>query len=299
MKWIAALVAIVFGIGAGELLVRLPLVHQMGGRVCGRGDLVALVGSRGIFSSDVKRKGEQNPARDSVVVQDEVIATETLRQQIGAASATLRPFEDEFGDEKKLQAALRENHLGENDLRKLAGLATEGDRWIETQLPPPPREDEIVAWFQQHENAFALPLRIRARHVFLAAPDGSAPELVEAKQKAVEEVMKRLKRGEDFAQMAAIVSEDEATKNNGGDLGFFAANRVPPEFFSAVEKLRLNGEVSLVRSHLGFHAVQVTEIQPARAMAFVEVRGEIRDRLAATKRSAAVTALAQQLAPKQ
>ena len=63
---------------------------------------------------------------------------------------------------------------------------------------------------------------------------GSLPELIEAKHRGMQDVVARLSHSEDFAQLASAASEDEATKNRGGDLGFFSADRTPPEFFLAV-----------------------------------------------------------------
>ena len=48
----------------------------------------------------------------------------------------------------------------------------------------------------------------------------------------------RLAGGEDFATLAAQNSEDEATKLRGGDLGYFSADRMPPDFVEAAAKLR-------------------------------------------------------------
>src|SRR5207244_11524112 len=125
------------------------------------------------------------------------------------------------------------------------------------------------------QEEFSQPKRIRARHIFLAAPEGSAAELMEAKRRAMQDIVTRLDHGEDFAELAAAVSEDEATKTRGGDLGFFAADRVPAEFYAAAEKLPFNTPPRFVQSHLGFHALQVTDMHPARPLTLAEATPEI------------------------
>src|SRR5438045_9447381 len=97
------------------------------------------------------------------------------------------------------------------------------------------------------------PLRSHARYTLLAAPAGSAPELMQAKQHAILDIAVRLGRGEDFGELAAAVSEDEASKTHGGDLGFFAANRMPAEFFEAAEQLSTTAPARVIQSHLSFH----------------------------------------------
>jgi parvulin-like peptidyl-prolyl isomerase len=154
--------------------------------------------------------------------------------------------------------------------------------------------DEAQRYFDEHRPEFTQPLRLRARHIFLAAPAGS--EKVETQRAAMEQIVARLQRGEDFASLAAAVSEDEASKSRGGDLGFVASNRVPAEFWSAIETLPVNGPVALVQSHLGFHAVQVLEARPPRLMSLEEARPEIEEAVAGEKRQAAVNRVREQLA---
>ena len=92
------------------------------------------------------------------------------------------------------------------------------------------------------------------------------------------------------------MSEDEATKKNGGDLGFFAADRVPEEFFDAAAELQPNGPRRFLHSHPGFHALQLTEVHFARRLALTEATAEIRALLTAEKRRSAVAALKSELA---
>ena len=110
------------------------------------------------------------------------------------------------------------------------------------------------------------------------------------------DIAAQLGQGGDFAQIAATVSEDEASKKNGGDLGFFASDRVPPEFFNAAAELQPNGPPRFLHSHLGFHALQVIDVHPIRLLTVTEAAPEIRTQLAAEKRRSAVAALKSQLA---
>ena len=110
------------------------------------------------------------------------------------------------------------------------------------------------------------------------------------------DIAARLGQGEDFAELAATVSEDEASKKNGGDLGFFAADRVPIEFFDAAAELQPNGPLRFLRSHLGFHALQVTDVHIASPLGLTEADPEIKALLTAQKRRTAVAGLKSELA---
>jgi len=80
----------------------------------------------------------------------------------------------------------------------------------------------------------------------------------DAKAKA-EEVLAKVKAGEDFATLAKQYSQD-TTASNGGDLGLFGKGKMVPEFETAAFALKV-GEVSgLVKTVYGYHIIKVTEI---------------------------------------
>jgi parvulin-like peptidyl-prolyl isomerase len=150
-------------------------------------------------------------------------------------------------------------------------------QWIEKRVAGQiaVTDEECREFYRTNRDAFFLALRLRANHLFLAAPPETPPEMIESKRFLIETLSQRLAKGEDFSSLVTEASEDEATRWRGGDLGFFASSRMLPEFFAAATTLRV-GEVSKpVRSRLGFHIIQLTAIEPARVLPFEEVRAEI------------------------
>jgi PPIC-type PPIASE domain len=311
---IFALIALAIGIAAGSLIVRYPAVHRVAGRIFHRGELLALVRQRGIFEDDVQARAQQkqycsgmtdellDPA-GKIAVLDEVIALEALHMVAGKlhgsdVAGEVTALKHQFADEAQFRAALRRSGIFQWQLGRLVDETIAGERWIEKQIAQqlPVSDAEMLQYFQQHEAEFTQPLRIRARHIFLAAPEGSAPEITEAKDHQMLDIAARLGQGEDFTGLAAAMSEDEASKKNGGDLGFFATDRVPLEFFDAAAELQPNGPPRFLHSHLGFHALQSTDIHPARLLTLTEATPQIRARLSAEKRRSGVAALKSELA---
>jgi len=82
--------------------------------------------------------------------------------------------------------------------------------------------------------------------------------LEEAKKKA-EELYQRLKQGEDFAQLARQYSEDSASADKGGDLGFFGRGQMVKPFEEKAFSLKM-GEISEpVLTEYGYHIIKVEE----------------------------------------
>jgi parvulin-like peptidyl-prolyl isomerase len=309
-----ALVALVVGMVAGSWIVRYPATHRLAGRIFQRGKLLALVGQRGIFEADVKARVQQKQycsgmtdepldPTSKIALLDEVIATEALRMVSGklddsAVAGEVADLEHQFANKREFRAALSRSGVSQSQLGRLLAETIGGERSIEKQIAPrlAVSDAEVLQYFQQHETQFTQPRRIRVRHIFLAAPEGSAPEVTEAKDRQMLDIAARLGQGEDFAELAATVSEDEASKKNGGDLGFFAADRVPAEFFDAAAELQPNSPPRFLHSHLGFHALQSTEVHSASRLVLTEATAEIRVLLNAEKRRSAVAALKSELA---
>src|SRR6266478_4892965 len=305
-----ALIAIGAGALASDWLARLPVVHEVAGQVFQRGKLIALVGQRGVFEADLGARlrekqfcagREDSDEAERVALREELMANEALPTNgvtTNGSDRALVALRNQFADDRQFRATLQRSGVSQRTLRRALAEAIRGEEWIENQIASQVAvsDTEVQKYFEQHPAEFVQPTRIRARHIFLAAPEGSAPELMQAKQHAILDIAVRLGRGEDFGELAAAVSEDEASKTHGGDLGFFAANRMPAEFFEAAEQLSPNAPPRFLQSHLGFHALQVTDVHLARPLTLAEITPEISALIAAEKRRRVVAALESELA---
>ncbi len=84
----------------------------------------------------------------------------------------------------------------------------------------------------------------------------------EAQQAALQKaemLLKKLKEGADFAELAKKYSEDPGSKDRGGDLGMIKRGDFVPEFENAAFKLK-DGEISgIVQTQFGYHIIQMIE----------------------------------------
>jgi len=127
--------------------------------------------------------------------------------------------------------------------------------------------DEAVKQMGQEQE-------VHARHILIrAAPgDEKASKAAEDKIKAI---IVRLKKGEDFAKVAAEVTEDPSGKANGGDLGYFSKEQMVPEFSDVAFKLE-KGQISEpVKTQFGWHVLKVEDKRLKPVPKFEEVKPQI------------------------
>lgn len=288
LKFAALMVgACVAGIVTGELVVCSPICRDALGRMFGRGHLIAIVHWRGIYQASLTNgtgvEGLVVAENIRWLSRDEPVAT-------AARDRAYHLLESQFGDEKAFASALGPSGFSFRSLRATIDEHLRAERWIDSQIAPKIviSEEECRQFFNGHRDTFNQPVRYRASHLFLAAPAETPEDVVGTKRRLIESFANQIAQHVDLSELAAQFSEDEATKPDGGDLGFFSTSRVPSDFFSEVAKLRVGETSKPFRSHLGFHIVQLTDIRPSREMSFEEVRAEIAAILEAVKRRAAV-----------
>ena len=133
-------------------------------------------------------------------------------------------------------------------------------------------EEAAKNYYDQNKARYGTEEQRRASHI-LIAPEGS--DKAGARKKA-EEVLAKVKAApNDFAKLARENSKDPGSAAQGGDLGFFGRGMMVKPFEETVYRLK-TGEISdIVETDFGFHIIRVTEIKPAQAKPFAEVRADI------------------------
>lgn len=138
-------------------------------------------------------------------------------------------------------------------------------------------EDVKTAKKQQDRSASQAGFsRVRARHILWLVPQGQDGE--SQKKKALDARV-RLEQGADFAEVAAVESEDPGSKARGGDLGVFGRGEMVPEFERAAFESPVGKVVGPVRTAFGWHVIRVEEQVKADAGDADKALDELRNRL--------------------
>jgi peptidyl-prolyl cis-trans isomerase D len=93
--------------------------------------------------------------------------------------------------------------------------------------------------------------------------------------KAIVEIESQLRSGAGFSELARELSDDLATRENGGDLEYFSPDFFDEKFAEAIKDLKLNDISRIVELDSSFHVIKVTEYQEAEILSFDEMKESI------------------------
>ncbi len=137
-------------------------------------------------------------------------------------------------------------------------------------------EEDIKARYDEMQRRSASVSAVKLSHMLFKLPEHpTEQQLAEAKERAAQ-AMVRVKGGEEFAKVAADVSEDVGTKATGGELGWFQRNSLAnPEWepiVFAMEKGDIRGPVT---GPQGMHVFFVSEVKKSDLKPFPEMKEQL------------------------
>ena len=148
------------------------------------------------------------------------------------------------------------------------------------------RYDDQVARFKTAE-------RRQASHILIEVEDGANASA--DKQKAAlaiaTGILERVRKGEDFAELARTNSKDLGSANQGGDLGFLEKGTSEPAFEAKLFSMKA-GEISEpVLTSQGYHVIKIVEIEAERVKTFDEARVDLESEFVTQESDAAFNKL--------
>ncbi len=142
---------------------------------------------------------------------------------------------------------------------------------------------EVERYHRDHMDRFSAPELVRASHILISPRDSTPKADAEARARA-DSLLERLREGEDFAELATRVTDDPATKENGGDLGLFGRGAMLPEVERAAFAMR-PGDLSPapVWSPVGYHLIKAREYVPMVAEPLSHIYSDVAEMAAEDK----------------
>jgi len=168
----------------------------------------------------------------------------------------------------------------QEQIRQRLGL----EKLIEAELGDEANVTDEDAKKQYDENTqrFNTPEQVRASHILIKTEGKDEAGKAVAKAK-IDDILKRVKEGGDFAELAKEHSECPSS-SRGGDLNFFTKEKMVPPFSEAAFSMGIGDISDVVETKFGYHIIKVTDKQEAKRTSFEEAKAGIKQNLANRKK---------------
>ncbi len=223
-------------------------------------------------------QGQQLPPDFQIQILNQLIYIQLLQQKAtdadraaGQKDADLQftNILKHFGSPEALERQLTAVGMTVQQLRAKAVQEAVAKAALRRELNISTTDAEAMDYYTNHPSEFESPETVHVRHILLLTMDPAtrAPlsaDQVAAKRKSIDNLLKRVKAGEDFATLATQYSEDPGSKDNGGELPAFPHGQMVPEFEAAAFALATNQVSDVITTAYGFHIIKVLDKSPAK-----------------------------------
>lgn len=159
--------------------------------------------------------------------------------------------------------------------------------------------EDIEIYYTDHENKFKEPEQVKVRQIQISFPKDKSGAIDQKKKDEMralaETLIGRITGGEDFEQLVRQYSDDFASKQNGGDLGWVTKGKLSKDLEDAVFKIKNGGVSELVVSNYAFYILKAESYKPASTKPLEVVSDQIRKILLAEQAPSYVSDRAHQL----
>ncbi|WP_433972709.1 peptidylprolyl isomerase [Tunturiibacter lichenicola] len=155
---------------------------------------------------------------------------------------------------------------------------------------------DVQAYYNAHQDQYQVKEQVKVRHILIAVPSGADAKTDAAGKAKAEDILKQIKAGGNFADLASKNSDDPGSKTQGGELGWLDRGKTVPEFDKVAFTLAPGQTSDLVKTQFGYHILQVEEKKTAHLRPVSEVKAEIVPLLEQQKAGAAEQTFASSLA---
>ena len=254
-------------------------------------------------------KSDENPMyrifKDKVT--NELIIKSLLDQEIAKRNITateedvqneLKTIIDRVGSKEQLNSLLKQRDVSNAQFTEDLKTQIKIKKLVDSIQKVNITDADAEKYYNTHKDEFTHGEQVRASHILISAnmleiiqqikaknPDIDPTELnkkveeqIAAQKAKAEAVLAEVKKNPDnFEKIAQQKSDDKASGERGGELGFFPKEAMVPEFANAAFSMKPNTiSESLVKSPYGFHIIKVTDRMAAGSTPFAKIKDEIK-----------------------
>ena len=239
-------------------------------------------------SSIVKGLIEKEVVRELVNQQGK---KENLKIEPELIEKELKTLRSLYASEEEFNNAMKSRNINLEEIKKAIQIDINKNHLLNAEIKGkinPPSDEEVKKFYEDNKSRFQRPVAYHTRHILAAyfPPEALRNQTIKELKKnkeyfariaeeKIDKVIEELKQGADFEKLAKSLSDDESSRENGGDLDFNYKGSFETSFNEAIEKLNPGETSGKIKTRFGFHVIQLVEKRPSEMAPFTEMKPEI------------------------
>ncbi len=217
---------------------------------------------------------------------------------------------DKVGGKENLSKMLKQNNVSIKQFKSDMKTQVEMKKLAQTAKNVKVSDKEVKDFYNKNIDKFKHGEQVRAYHILLLTDpiqlaqevagdskkelsDSEMNKKIDEKVKAKETLAKKIAQElkadvSKFNEYAKKYSQDTTTAQKGGDLGYFEAKIMVPEFSKAAFSAKPNSVVGPVKTKFGDHVIFVTDRRPAGVESFEKIKNNLKESLTNEKEIKAI-----------
>ena len=228
--------------------------------------------------------GEEKLKEDMLnqMIDERVLLLEARKNKVSvtkvAIDKAVNEIKDRFKTEDEFQAELKKSNLKEVDFRKQIEknlmISSFIDNFVKSKVVAP-TDEEAKKYYNEHHSEMIVPETVRVRHILMKTAGKKNLDVLNKMRELRAKIVKD--KTKFFSDYAMEYSEDETTKENGGDTGLFTRGRMELKAFED-KAFSLNvGQISDVfETKLGYHIMKCEEKKAEEKRSFNNAKNSIK-----------------------
>lgn len=258
-------------------------------------EVIARVAGSDVTAEEVRATIAQlDPRSRAALARDPALLSQTVRAILANRLVLKEALAKKWDQQPAVLAQLA---------RARENLITEG--YLQSVTTPPesyPSETDIKSVYDTNVSAFVVPRRFQLAQIVVALAKDADKAAEDAARKKLDDVVKKVKQpGADFAGLARTLSDDPATAERDGQIGWVAEPDLKPEIRSQVIGMEKTGITDPVKLDDGWHVIKLLDTEASHTRPLAEVKDALVQRMrterAEANRRAYVAELAKQSPP--
>ncbi|MGJ4996998.1 peptidylprolyl isomerase [Bradyrhizobium sp. HKCCYLS3077] len=243
-------------------------------------EVVARVGDSDVTADEVRATiATLEPRQQAALARDPALLSQTVRAILANRLVLKEALAKKWDQQPAVVAQLA---------RARDSILTEG--YLQSVTQPPdsyPSEADLKSAYEVNMSAFLVPRRFRIAQIVVNIANDADKAAEEAAKKKLDDIVRKLKQpGADFAALARSSSDETASAEKDGEIGWVPEPNLRGEIRSQVAGLAKGSITDPIRLDDGWHVVKLLDTEASTTRPLAEVRDVLVQRLRAERAEA-------------